>query len=137
PRKRRAEPGVPRHRGGPRLAASRALSGPGPARRRLPPRRGRRGRRSAAAASPAPASPAGRPAAPTGMAMREADPDAGALRPMAPEEAERWVRAVGGVLVQHAARPDGTPRWVALVRTPAAPGAKSRLIVGLGETPAG
>ena len=71
------------------------------------------------------------------MAIGEADPDAGVLRPMTTEEAERWVRSVGGVLVQQGTRPDGTPRWVALVRTPAAPGAKSRLIVGLGETPAG
>lgn len=55
---------------------------------------------------------------------------------MSPEEAERWIRAVGGALVRKPARPDGGERWLALVRTPPAAAAKSRLIVGLGETPA-
>jgi hypothetical protein len=71
--------------------------------------------------------------------MAAPDREDGASVPpaMTAEEAERWVRSVGGKLVRQPPRPDGSPRWVALVRTPAAPGAKSRLIVGLGETPAG
>jgi hypothetical protein len=71
--------------------------------------------------------------------MAAEDPDDGASAPaaMTAEDAERWVRSVGGALVRQPPRPDGSPRWVALVRPPAAPGAKSRLIVGLGETPAG
>jgi len=64
----------------------------------------------------------------------DAPPRAGA---MSSEQAQRWVRSVGGALVRQPPRPDGRPRWVALVRTPAAPGAKSRLIVGLGESAAG
>lgn len=65
----------------------------------------------------------------------EPDP-AGAPDELSPEEAERWIRSVGGALVrQPRTGPGGAERWLALVRTPAAPGAKSRLIVGLGETP--
>lgn len=71
------------------------------------------------------------------MAAEDHDDGAGAPAPMTADDAERWVRSVGGALVRQPPRPDGSPRWVALVRTPAAPGAKSRLIVGLGETPAG
>lgn len=73
------------------------------------------------------------------MAGDRSDSGEGASAPpaMSTEEAERWVRSVGGALVQQPPRPDGTRSWAALVRTPAAPGAKSRLIVGLGETPAG
>jgi hypothetical protein len=73
------------------------------------------------------------------MAIRSPDDGDGASAPpaMTTEEARRWVRSVGGALVRQPARPDGGERWAALVRTPAAPGAKSRLIVGLGETPAG
>jgi len=72
------------------------------------------------------------------MASPPPDDDAASAPPaMTAEQAQRWVRSVGGALVRQAARPDGSQRWVALVRTPAAPGAKSRLIVGLGETPAG
>jgi hypothetical protein len=72
------------------------------------------------------------------MAAGEPEDGDGALAPpaMAPAEAERWIRSVGGALVRQPPRPDGRARWVALVRTPAAPGAKSRLIVGLGETAA-
>lgn len=73
------------------------------------------------------------------MADDRSDSGAGASAPpaMTTEEAERWVRSVGGALVRQPPRPDGSQRWAALVRTPTAPGAKSRLIVGLGETPAG
>lgn len=73
------------------------------------------------------------------MASDRSDSGAGASAPpaMTAEEARRWVRSVGGALVRQPPRADGSPRWAALVRTPAAPGAKSRLIVGLGETPAG
>jgi len=73
------------------------------------------------------------------MADGRSDSGEGASAPpaMTAEEAERWVRSVGGALVRKRPRPDGSQRWAALVRTPAAPGAKSRLIVGLGETPAG
>lgn len=74
------------------------------------------------------------------MAAFPSDRDDGAPgrdAPMTAEEAERWVRSVGGTLVRQPPRPDGRPRWLALVRTPAAPGAKSRLIIGLGESPAG
>lgn len=67
----------------------------------------------------------------------EGDPRADEIPAMTCEQAERWVRSVGGALVQQPPRPDGSQRWIALVRTPAAPGAKSRLIVGIGETPAG
>ena len=70
------------------------------------------------------------------MAAREPEGGAQAPAPMTAEHAARWVRSVGGKLLPQPPRPDGRPRWVALVRTPAAPGAKSRLIVGLGETPA-
>lgn len=59
-----------------------------------------------------------------------------ATRALSAEEAERWIRDVGGALVRKAAPRDGGERWLALVRTPAAPAARSRLIVGLGETPA-
>jgi hypothetical protein len=68
------------------------------------------------------------------MATRSGDSGEGASAPppMTTEQAQRWLRSVGGRLVRQPARPDGSQRWVALVRTPAAPGAKSRLIVGLG-----
>ncbi|MCL4683672.1 hypothetical protein KJ059_02860 [Myxococcota bacterium] len=51
------------------------------------------------------------------------------------EDAERWMRAVGGALVRTPAPRDGGERWLALVRTPGAATTRSRLIVGLGETP--
>ena len=59
-----------------------------------------------------------------------------ATRALSVEEAERWIRDVGGTLVRKPAPGDGGERWLALVRTPAAAAARSRLIVGLGETPA-
>jgi hypothetical protein len=55
---------------------------------------------------------------------------------MTAAEAERWIRDVGGALLERPRDREGRPRWVAYVRTPAAPGAKSRLIVGLGDSPA-
>lgn len=69
--------------------------------------------------------------------MAAPPPDDGTPLAMTTEQAQRWVRSVGGALVRQPPRPDGSQRWIALVRTPAAPGAKSRLIVGLGETAAG
>jgi len=69
--------------------------------------------------------------------MEPIDPaGAEATRALSAEEAERWIRDVGGALVRKAAPRDGGERWLALVRTPAAAAARSRLIVGLGETPA-
>ncbi len=58
-----------------------------------------------------------------------------ATRALSVEEAERWIRDVGGALFRKPAPGDGGERWLALVRTPAAAAAGSRLIVGLGETP--
>lgn len=60
----------------------------------------------------------------------------GAERALTAEEAERWIRDVGGALVRKPAPRDGGERWLALVRTPTAAAVRSRLIVGLGETPA-
>jgi hypothetical protein len=57
-------------------------------------------------------------------------------RPLSAEEAEGWIRAVGGALVRKPAPRDGGERWLALVRTPTAATTRSRLIIGLGETPA-
>lgn len=69
--------------------------------------------------------------------MGPVDPaGAEATRSLSAEEAERWIREVGGALVRKPAPGDGGERWLALVRTPAAAASRSRLIVGLGETPA-
>jgi hypothetical protein len=58
----------------------------------------------------------------------------GALHPMSGDEAERWIRAAGGRLVAQGRDSEGRPRWAAYVPAPGAPGARSRLIVGLGDS---
>ena len=69
--------------------------------------------------------------------MEPVDPaGAPATRALSAEEAESWIRDVGGRLVRKPAAGGGGERWLALVRTPTAAAARSRLIVGLGETPA-
>ena len=95
-------------------------------------------RRAAARAAPLSTSPEADARAPTGMEPRDPAHGGGrsAARAMTTEQAERWIRAVGGALVEQPADRAGRARWVAYVRTPAAPGARSRLIVGLGDSPA-
>ena len=50
------------------------------------------------------------------------------------EEALCWLRDVEGSLYRSGPDPDGRTAWVAVVRTPGAPGVRGKLIIALGET---
>ena len=54
--------------------------------------------------------------------------------PRTAEEARRWIRAVGGQVLRNPERDPAGEGWVALVRTPAPPGRRGKLIVAFGPT---
>ena len=53
---------------------------------------------------------------------------------MGTEEALAWLREVEGRLYRSGPDPGGRTAWVAVVRTPGAPGRRGKLIVALGES---
>ena len=53
---------------------------------------------------------------------------------MLTEEAIRWLREVECSLYRSGPDSDGRSAWVAVVRTPAPPGGRGKLIVALGDS---
>ena len=53
---------------------------------------------------------------------------------MGTEEALRWLSEVEGSLYRSGPDAGGRSAWVAVVRTPGAPGRRGKLIVALGDT---
>lgn len=53
---------------------------------------------------------------------------------MGTEEALSWLREVEGRLYRSGPDPGGHSAWVAVVRTPGAPGGRGKLIIALGDT---
>jgi hypothetical protein len=53
---------------------------------------------------------------------------------MCTEEAIRWLREVEASLYRSGPDADGRSAWVAVVRTPGAPGQRGKLIVALGAS---
>ena len=53
---------------------------------------------------------------------------------MGKEEALHWLRAVEGRLYRTGPAEGGRTAWVAVVRTPGAPGQRGKLIVALGDS---
>jgi len=47
----------------------------------------------------------------------------------------RWLQRVDGRLLCKPDAPDGPDGWVAIVRTPAAPGHRGEVILGFGDSP--